>query len=126
VNYVGVTDLQLFHSVTWSDTSDSDFNKYLFPIMVGDPDRDKAQLRATSPAQNADKIRMPVFMAYGGEDRRVPLIHGERMRDALERAGKPVEWMLKTDEGHGYAKLENRVEFYTRVEAFLRRSLARP
>lgn len=126
VNYVGVTDLQLFHSVTWSDSSDSDFAKYLFPVMVGDPDRDKAQLRATSPAQNADKIRMPVFMAYGGEDRRVPLIHGERMRDALERAGKPYEWMVKTDEGHGYAKLENRVEFYTRVEAFLRKSLNRP
>lgn len=126
VNYVGVTDLQLFHSVTWSDSSDSDFSKYLFPVMVGDPDRDKAQLRATSPAQNADKIRGQVFMAYGGEDRRVPIIHGERMRDALERAGKPVEWMVKSDEGHGYAKLENRVEFYTRVEAFLRKSLIRP
>lgn len=126
VNYVGITDLQLFHSVTWSDSSDSDFSKYLFPVMVGDPERDKAQLRATSPAQNADKIRAPVFMAYGGEDRRVPLIHGERMRDALERQGKPVEWMVKTDEGHGYAKLENRVEFYTRMEAFLRKSLNRP
>jgi dipeptidyl aminopeptidase/acylaminoacyl peptidase len=126
VNYVGITDLQLFHSVTWSDSSDSDFSKYLFPVMVGDPERDKAQLRATSPAQNADKIKGPVFMAYGGEDRRVPLIHGERMRDALERLGKPVEWMVKTDEGHGYAKLENRVEFYTRMEAFLRKSLNRP
>ncbi len=126
VNYVGVTDLQLFHSVTWSDTSDSDFTKYMVPVMVGDAERDKAQLRATSPAQNAEKIKAPVFMAYGGEDRRVPLIHGERMRDAMERAGKSYEWMVKTDEGHGYAKLENRVEFYTRVEAFLRKSLNRP
>ena len=33
---------------------------------------------------------MPVLMAYGGEDRRVPLIHGEKMRDAMERLGKPV------------------------------------
>ena len=125
-NYVGVTDLQLFHSVTWSDSSDSDFNRYLLPVMVGDADRDKAQLRATSPAQNADKIKMPVFMAYGGEDRRVPIIHGERMRDALEKLGKPYEWMVKSNEGHGYAKLENRVEFYTRFEAFLKKSLNRP
>ena len=125
-NYVGVTDLQLFHTVTWSDSSDSDFNRYLLPIMVGDADRDKAQLRATSPAQNADKIKAPVFMAYGGEDRRVPIIHGERMRDALEKLGKPFEWMVKYDEGHGYAKLENRVEFYTRFESFLKKSLARP
>ena len=125
-NYVGVTDLQLFHSVTWSDSSDSDFNRYLLPIMVGDADRDKAQLRSTSPAQNADKIKMPVFMAYGGEDRRVPIIHGERMRDALEKLGKPYEWMVKSNEGHGYAQLENRVEFYTRFEAFLKKSLNRP
>ena len=122
VNYVGVTDLQLFHSVTWSDLSDSDFAKFRAPIMVGDPDRDKAQLQATSPAQNADRITKPVFMAYGGEDRRVPIIHGERMRDALEKQGKPAEWMVKTDEGHGFVKLENRVEFYLRVESFLRRS----
>ena len=126
INYVGITDLQLFHSVTWSDSSDSDFNRYLLPVMVGDADRDKAQLRATSPAQNADKIKMPVFMAYGGEDRRVPIIHGERMRDALEKLGKPFEWMVKSDEGHGYTKLENRVEFYTRFEAFLKKSLTRP
>ncbi|MBL8310967.1 MAG: S9 family peptidase [Burkholderiales bacterium] len=125
INYVGVTDLQLFHSVTWSDASDSDFMRYLFPIMVGDPERDAAQLKATSPAQNADRINKPVLMAYGGEDRRVPLIHGEKMRDALLRLGKPVEWMIKTDEGHGYAKLENRIEFYSRMESFLARHLLR-
>ena len=125
-NYAGITDLQLFHSVTWSDISDSDFLRYLLPVMVGDPDRDRAQLRATSPAQNADKIKMPVFMAYGGEDRRVPIIHGERMRDALEKLGKPVEWMVKTEEGHGFTKLDNRVEFYVRLEAFMKRAIVRP
>jgi dipeptidyl aminopeptidase/acylaminoacyl peptidase len=125
-NYAGITDLQLFHSVSWSDISDSDFLRYLLPVMVGDPDRDRAQLRATSPAQNADKIKMPVFMAYGGEDRRVPIIHGERMRDALEKLGKPVEWMVKTEEGHGFTKLENRVELYTRLEAFMKRAVQRP
>jgi dipeptidyl aminopeptidase/acylaminoacyl peptidase len=125
-NYAGITDLQLFHSVSWSDISDSDFQRHMLPVMVGDPERDKAQLRATSPAQNADKIKASVFMAYGREDRRVPIIHGERMRDALERLGKPVEWMVKTEEGHGFRQLENRVEFYTRLEAFIRRAIAKP
>lgn len=125
ISYVGVTDLQLFHSVTWSDTSDSDFMRNLFPVLVGDPERDAAQLRATSPAQNAERIVKPVLLAYGGEDRRVPLVHGEKMRDALERLGKPVEWLVRVDEGHGYAKLENRVEFYTRMEALLRRTIGR-
>ena len=125
-NYAGITDLLLFHSVTWSDLSDSDFQRHLLPVMVGDPDRDRAQLRATSPAQNAGKIKAPVFMAYGGEDRRVPIIHGERMKDALEKLGKPLEWMVKTEEGHGFTQLDNRVEFYSRLEAFIKRALARP
>jgi dipeptidyl aminopeptidase/acylaminoacyl peptidase len=125
-NYAGITDLQLFHSVTWSDIKDSDFLRYLLPVMVGDPDRDKAQLRSTSPAQNADKIKVPVFMAYGGEDRRVPIIHGERMRDALERLGKAMEWMVKMEEGHGFTKLENRFEFYSRVDAFMKRAIQQP
>ncbi len=125
-NFAGITDLLLFHSVTWSDLSDSDFQRHLLPVMVGDPDRDRAQLRLTSPALNADKITAPVFMAYGGEDRRVPIIHGERMKGALERLGKPVEWMVKTEEGHGFTQLENRVEFYSRLEAFMKRAIQRP
>ncbi len=65
-------------------------------------------------------------MAYGGEDCRVPIIHGERMRYALEKLGKPVEWMVKTEEGHGFTQLENRVEFYSRLEAFMKRAIQRP
>ncbi|TAG03886.1 MAG: S9 family peptidase [Betaproteobacteria bacterium] len=121
VSYVGLTDLQLFHSVTWSDTSDTDFTRFLLPVMVGDPDKDRAQLRATSPAQNADKIKGAVMLAHGTEDRRVPMIHAERMKAALEREGKPVEWLIKADEGHGFVKLENRAELYSRIESFIRK-----
>ena len=126
VNYVGVTDLQLFQSVGWSDYADGEFNKLYAPIMVGDLQRDSVQLRATSPAQNASAFKGASFLAYGAEDLRVPLIHGERMRDALQRAGKPVEWMIKAEEGHGYVRPENRVEFYTRAEAFIRAHTAKP
>jgi dipeptidyl aminopeptidase/acylaminoacyl peptidase len=123
VSYAGLADLQLFYSITWSDTSDSDFTRYLFPVMVGDPDKDRAQLRATSPAQNAEKIKGAVMLAHGGEDLRAPIVHAERMRAALEREGKTVEWLVKNDEGHGFAKLENRVELYTRMEAFFRKHI---
>jgi dipeptidyl aminopeptidase/acylaminoacyl peptidase len=123
ISYAGLSDLQLAHSVTWSDSSDSDFLRYLFPVMVGDPERDRAQLRATSPAQNAEKIKAAVMIAHGGEDTRVPIVHAERMRAALDREGKTVDWLVKNDESHGFVKLENRVEFYTRVEAFLRRHI---
>jgi dipeptidyl aminopeptidase/acylaminoacyl peptidase len=123
ISYVGLSDLQLAHSVTWSEPSDTDFNKYLFPVMVGDPEKDRAQLRATSPAQNAEKIKAAVMIAHGGEDRRVPIVHAERMRAALEREGKTVDWLVKNDEGHGFTKVENRVELYTRMEVFLRKHI---
>jgi dipeptidyl aminopeptidase/acylaminoacyl peptidase len=126
VSYVGLSDLQLFHSVTWSDTSDTDFSKFLLPVMVGDAEKDRAQLRATSPAQNADKIKGAIMIAHGGEDRRVPLVHAERMRAALEREGKSVDWLVKVDEGHGFAKFEHRVELYTRMEAFFRKHVGAP
>ena len=65
------------------------------------------------------KIRAPVLMAYGGQDYRVPLVHGERMRDALRANGTPVEWVLYADEGHGFLLEANRFDFYRRVAKFL-------
>ncbi len=87
--------------------------------MIGDPVADAAQLAATSPLLQARRIRAPVLMAYGGNDRRVPIIHGEKMRDALESAGVRVEWIVYGEEGHGFALEPNRLDFYRRVGAFL-------
>jgi dipeptidyl aminopeptidase/acylaminoacyl peptidase len=116
------TDLQLFQSITWADYSDTAFQKFIAPVLVGDESKDAEQLRNTSPVQNASAITAQVLLAYGGEDRRVPQQHGTRMRDALERAGKPVEWLYKNDEGHGFVKTENRIEFFARAEATIRRA----
>lgn len=125
INMVGVTDLMLNQTITWADYSDSDFQKYQSPVMVGDADVDNAMLIARSPARNAEKIAAPVLMFYGAEDRRVPIEHGARMRDALIRVGKSnlVRMEIFTDEGHGFGKLENRVKTYTMIEAFLKESL---
>lgn len=123
VNYVGVTDIDLMFSVTWSDFTNSDFIKYSAREMIGDPDRDAAQLRAASPLANAGRIKAPVLMAYGGKDYRVPLIHGERMRNALADRKVPVEWVVYNEEGHGFLREDNRIDFYTRVAKFLEANL---
>ena len=59
----------------------------------------------------------------GGEDRRVPLVHGQRMRDALKAAGNPPEWVVYDDEGHGWLKVANRIDFALRLEKFLAQHL---
>jgi dipeptidyl aminopeptidase/acylaminoacyl peptidase len=123
IEYVGVTDILLMDSVTWSDFAQSDYQKYAFKDLVGDPDKDAALLKSVSPLENAARIKAPVLMAYGGSDVRVPIIHGEKMRDALQKQGTPVEWTVYPEEGHGFLLEKNRFDFYTKVEAFLARYL---
>jgi dipeptidyl aminopeptidase/acylaminoacyl peptidase len=119
INYVGVTDLPMFLTMTWADYAYSDFVAYGAKEMVGDVDKDMSQLKATSPVYLADKIRAPVLMAYGSSDVRVPIEHGTRMRSALETQQKKVEWIAAEGEGHGFRDPKNRDMFYGAMEKFL-------
>ncbi len=126
VNFVGVTDITLMFDVTWSDFSGSDWIKYAAKELIGDPDQDAALFKAASPLENADRIKAPVFMAYGGADYRVPLVHGEKMRAALAAHGAPVEWVVYPDEGHGFMQEKVRFDLYRRVGEFLAKNLGAP
>jgi dipeptidyl aminopeptidase/acylaminoacyl peptidase len=125
INWVGVTDISLMYHTTWSDTSGSDWEKFGMPVLIGDEVKDAAQLRQTSPLYNAGKINKPVFMAYGGKDRRVPLVHGEKMRDALKAQKVPVEWVVYPEEAHGWNKTVNNVDFWNRVDRFLQTNIGK-
>jgi len=119
INYVGVTDLDLFVNATWSDFAYSEFLKYEVKDMFGDWDRDRAQLKATSPVELAARIKAPVMMAYGAADIRVVPEHGTRMKAALEKLGAKPRWMMVDGEGHGFRDLANQVMFYGEMEKFL-------
>jgi dipeptidyl aminopeptidase/acylaminoacyl peptidase len=123
VNFVGVTDISLLFSVSWSDTSNSPIMDDLGVRMHGDPKTDQAYMKATSALENVSKIKAPVLMAYGSEDVRVPLIHGERMRDLLLKQGNSVEWMVMTGEGHGWAKESNNIKWGEAVMSFIDRNI---
>ena len=130
VAFVAVSDFDLLFDVNWSDTNRADrygavtnFDKR----SIGDPDKDREKLRETSPLYHADRIQAPLLLAYGAADVRVPLIHGNRMRSALDKYNKSYEWVVYSDEGHGFNKDENKFDFYRRVDAFLAKNLtARP
>ncbi|MEO8101846.1 MAG: prolyl oligopeptidase family serine peptidase [Betaproteobacteria bacterium] len=78
-----------------------------------------ANVRAFVANAAGQKIRAPVMHVYGGEDRIVAIAKGNAMEIAFERAGKPVKgYVLKEDEGHGFGKLENRVENYKKILDF--------
>jgi dipeptidyl aminopeptidase/acylaminoacyl peptidase len=122
VAWVAVTDPRYMYSVHWSDISEKS-KTYTLPEMLGDPQKDAAMLKANAPIELASKIRAPVLLAYGARDRRVPLVHGEKMRDALKEAGSAPQWVVYDDEGHGWARTVNRIDFWRRTEAFLAKYL---
>ena len=123
--WAGVTDLDLMYSTSASSASDM-WKDHGMPVMVGDRVKDAEQLAATSPLKLAAKLKQPLLMAYGGEDRRVPIEHGLKMRDALRAHNPNVEWVSYPSEGHGWMLEANDIDFWTRVEKFLDRHLKNP
>lgn len=109
----------------WQVNSDvgTEVREYTYPQLIGDPVADAAMLDSVSPVLLAERIKAPLLLAFGGSDRRVPLVHGTRMRDALIAVGRPPEWVVYDDEGHGWLKVETRLDFAKRFEAFLDKNL---
>ena len=125
VNWVGVTDIELMYADSWGTVNDSTFEwrAYGMPQLVGDQVKDAAQLKATSPLQQATRIKKPLLLAYGGADRRVPPIHGEKFYSAVRQGNPNVEWVLYQAEGHGWYLPETQMDFWNRVEKFLGRNI---
>ena len=78
---------------------------------VGDVKKDKEQLKESSPINHVDKIQVPVFLANGELDPKVPIATGRALAKALQKRGKLYDFMVKEDEGHGFYKQANRIEF---------------
>lgn len=113
IGYVGVYDLEIMNKC--GDIPKRKTGQAFLEKVMG---RDVEEWRKRSPAHNADKIKAAVFLAHGEDDVRVPMCQGIAMKEALEKAGKDFLWMSR-DEGHGYHKLENRLDFYGQMEEFL-------
>ncbi len=123
VAWAGVTDLDMLYSVSWDDISD-DYKKQGMPKLLGDRTLDAADLKENSPLTHAHKIHQPLMLAYGDKDKRVPLVHGEKFRRAVQAVNSQVEWVLYADEGHGWRLPANNVNFWNRVVKFLDTHLA--
>jgi dipeptidyl aminopeptidase/acylaminoacyl peptidase len=122
VAWVGVSDPMMMYTLHWSDFSDFSKSQSM-PVMIGDPVADLDMLKRVSPLEQAARIKAPLMLAYGGKDRRVPIEHGERLRDRLRALGRDPVWVVYDDEGHGWARPGNQVDFWRRVEDFLAKNL---
>ena len=115
--YVGVYDLPTMH--TDGDVRDKASGRTYINDWIGPKD----DVASVSPTRLASRIKVPVFLAAGGEDERAPIQHTEMMEKALRNAGVPVEAVYYPTEGHGFYKLENEREFYAKLLSFFQKHL---
>ncbi len=87
-----------------------------------DPDM-RAHLEAISPSNNVERITVPLFIVQGQNDPRVPVTESEQMVAALRADGQKVWYMNALNEGHGYAKKENRDIYQQATVLFFREHL---
>ncbi|MBI4060751.1 MAG: S9 family peptidase [Elusimicrobia bacterium] len=98
--------------------------KRVFDLRVGSIEREEEFLKSRSPLFHVDKIDIPLLIAQGAHDPRVKQAEAEQIVAALRAKGKPVAYLLYPDEGHGFAKPSNRLDFYAKAEAFLAEHLS--
>jgi dipeptidyl aminopeptidase/acylaminoacyl peptidase len=93
---------------------------------LGDPKQSQAEFAEISPLDHIDQVKIPVLIAHGRSDPVVSVEQSKRLIAELKRRKVPCEVLIKSGEGHGMSRLDDRVELYTMVEAFLARNLAKP
>jgi len=114
----GVYDLNLMFEA--GEIADAARGLAYFKETLGD---DPAVLESRSPVANAAKILAGVMLIHGQRDARAPILHAERMRDALTEAGREVAWLTETGERHGIMSDANRARVYEEILTFLEQNL---
>jgi dipeptidyl aminopeptidase/acylaminoacyl peptidase len=76
-------------------------------------------LEERSPLSYVDRIERPLLIGQGANDPRVKQNESDQIVKAMQAKGLPVTYVLYGDEGHGFARPENRLSFYAIAEAFL-------
>lgn len=94
-------------------------------IRVGDVETEegRAELLKMSPLERVEKIERPLLIGQGANDPRVKQVEADQIVEAMQAKNIPVTYVLYPDEGHGFARPENRTSFNAVTEAFLAKQL---
>lgn len=92
-------------------------------LKIGDVDKDEEFNRKISPLYHVDKIKAPLLIGQGANDPRVKQAEADQIAFSMKEKGIPVEYVLYPDEGHGFARPDNRIDFNGRMELFLKEHL---
>lgn len=90
-----------------------------FQVRVGDLEKDKEMLQQQSPLSHADKIKTPLFIFQGANDPRVKQAESDQIVKAIRDRKGRVDYVVYTDEGHGFRRPPNKIDYLGRTEVFL-------
>jgi len=121
----GVDRFGISNLVTWLSTIPTYWEpvKALHKKRVGDVETEQEFLKSRSPLFKADQIKAPLLIGQGANDPRVKQAESDQIVEAMRKNNKPVEYIVFPDEGHGFARPENRLIFYAATEPFLAKYL---
>jgi dipeptidyl aminopeptidase/acylaminoacyl peptidase len=125
ISFAGVTDLELNYTAWGSDLSE-EHRVYWFPVMMGDPKLDAEAMRTASPLRRMRELKVPVLLAHGAQDRRVPVEHAHKFVDAAKEGGVDVSSKIYELAAHGWVFPADQADYFQRVETFLARHLGAP
>jgi dipeptidyl aminopeptidase/acylaminoacyl peptidase len=120
VDPVGPSDLKLLFSTMpagWGTV------KIRWVRRMGDVEHDEALNRRLSPPFRAETIRTPLLIGQAANDPRVNIKNSDLIVAALRKKNMPVTYIVYPDEGHGFARPEDNLDFFGRAEVFLARYL---
>ncbi|ADB62053.1 peptidase S9 prolyl oligopeptidase active site domain protein [Haloterrigena turkmenica DSM 5511] len=114
----GVDVVGIANFVTFLENT-GDWRRELREAEYGSLAEDREFLEEISPTNNIENIEAPLFVLHGANDPRVPVGEAEQIAEKAEQQGVPVRKLIFEDEGHGFSKLENRIEAYSAIADFL-------
>ena len=120
VDSVGISNFETFLENT------AKWRRHLREAEYGSLDRDRDLFKRISPIHRVERITAPLLIIHGANDPRVPVGEAEEMVSRLKKMGRHVEYIRFEDEGHGIAKIRNRVRANNAIGEFFERTLASP
>lgn len=115
VDLVGIANFVTFLQNT------APYRRALREAEYGSLEKDRALLDSISPINSVDRIKASLLVIHGANDPRVPLSEAEQVVSRLKELSRDVELLVYPDEGHGLAKLKNRLDAYPKIVEFLER-----
>jgi len=116
IDHIGIANFVTFLQNT------ADYRRAIREAEYG-PLSDKEFLKQISPLTHAENIKAPLLIVHGENDPRVPVGEARQIAEAIRSRGGEAETLIFPDEGHGVAKLGNRLTYYRKMAEFLDKHL---